>query len=468
LFERGKEAYKVEEQDRRELINLFSRGGSSRGYYEMQNGPSMMDFTNDKKIADTPSGTGKNQKLPGVDKLKEKIKGKLFLFPQSPAILEVSLGGIHVSASAGEVQAASSQPMQEERIRSQMEKLGNTPFEWENLEIEMGEQIFVPVKTLNEVRREAVSLLETELLAKNRRALPVPTESEPSQRNIPEIKNIPAKAPVPVYVSCESQQTARMLLTEEGIQGMYLPYEAMEVCLEAGIRQGLELYLALPHITRGSMPEGYLAQAKKWLSQGMKGFLVRNLEAYGMLKEAGLASCCVLDASMYTWNDEAVDFWEKEGVLRNTVPLELNEKEIAHRDNRHSEMLIYGYLPLMVSAQCVRKNLYGCNGREETLFIRDRYEKEFPVSCVCHPWKTKNTDGRTPCYNIIYNSLPYGLLKEKDRVLSLGISSIRLSFTIEEPKEALRILREFLGVYRDGKQPADENYTKGHFKRGAE
>ncbi len=50
---------------------------------------------------------------------------------------------------------------------------------------------------------------------------------------------------------------------------------------------------------------------------------------------------------MYTWNDEAADFWKDQKVLRNTVPLELNEGEIRHRDNRDSEMLIlHGYLPL--------------------------------------------------------------------------------------------------------------------------
>ena len=48
---------------------------------------------------------------------------------------------------------------------------------------------------------------------------------------------------------------------------------------------------------------------------------------------------------MYTWNDQSVDFWREEGVLRNTVPLELNEGELKHRDNTSSELLLYGYIP---------------------------------------------------------------------------------------------------------------------------
>ena len=66
----------------------------------------------------------------------------------------------------------------------------------------------------------------------------------------------------------------------------------------------------------------------------MKGFLVRNLESYGMLKKQGLEKSAVLDATMYTWNNEAVDFWEKQDILKNTVPLELKEAEMRHRDNQ--------------------------------------------------------------------------------------------------------------------------------------
>ena len=103
-------------------------------------------------------------------------------------------------------------------------------------------------------------------------------------------------------------------------------------------------------------------------------------------------------------------------------------------------MLIYGYLPLMISAQCVHKNLYGCNHKEEGVTLKDRYDKEFTAKCICNPWKTENTDFCIPCYNIIYNSIPYGLLKEKSQIDRLGVSSLRLAFTIEKPQDAVKII----------------------------
>ena len=417
LFEKGADHYRVEEKDKKYLLDLFNRGGSCRGYYEQQNGPSMMAFTNEKKTGDVT--------VP-LKKKKEKIQGNLILFPGSPAILDLSCRGIHASGADGVVQYAQNQPLTEERVRVQMEKLGNTPFEWERLDIQMDENIFIPMKTLNETRRQALEALEQELTKPFKRAEAPHVSLKTGQKNKKRTENLP------IYVSCEDLDTARSLYKREGIRGMYLPFSVMEKCLEQGLEQDLEMYLATPHIMRGELPQGFLETAGKWLKQGMTGFLVRSLEAFAALKSAGLADKCVLDHSMYTWNDRASAFWEEQKVMRNTVPVELNEGEIRHRDNRHSEMLIYGYLPLMISAQCVHKNLYGCNHKEEWVSLKDRYEKEFPAVCYCNPWKMENTGSTVPCYNIIYNSIPYGLLKEKEQVERLGLHSLRISFTTEK------------------------------------
>ncbi len=159
-FEKGQENYQVSEKDRKYLLDLFNRGGSCTGYYQMGNGPQMMAFTNEKK-------TGEVSLQPKT--LKEPIKGELSLFPESPVFLTVSCRGESAAAFLGEVQYAKSQPVTEERIRQQMDKLGNTPFVWEGLDIQMGESIFVPMKTLNEARHQALEELQEKLLEKYRR-----------------------------------------------------------------------------------------------------------------------------------------------------------------------------------------------------------------------------------------------------------------------------------------------------------
>mgnify|MGYP004462434301 FL=1 len=445
--------YQVSDSDRQYLLDIFSRGGSCQGYYRQHNGPSMMAFTNDKKTKGLP------ENLPFK---KEQISGSLILYPGSPAFLEISCRNIHAAVSAGEVQFAREQPMSEERIRKQMNRLGTTEFEWKDLDIQMDEHIFVPVKVLNELRRDAITQLENEICFSFRRSVTgAPVFSAPVLHPLSETK--------PQFlVSCETREQALQLCENPEISGMYLYYDAMEICMSEGIQKQKDLYLTLPYITRGTAPEGFWETCRQWLDNGMRGFLVRNLESYGMLSLHGWQEYCILDASMYTWNNEAVAFWQDQKVLRNTVPYELNEKELLHRNNSDSEMIIYGNIPLMLSAQCVRKNTFKCDCSEKEAILKDRYEKEFSCQCVCHPWKTGTTEKEEYCYNILYNSIPLGLLKEARKVLRLGVGYLRLNFTTESPQESNRILQEFLNVYLHNEIPDEQQYTKGHFKRGAE
>ena len=465
LFEKGPANYHVTEKDKKYLLDLFNRGGSCTGYYQMGNGPQMMAFTNEKKTGEVFLET---------KQLKEKITGELHLVPGSPVLLHVSCQGEDAYECVGEVQYAKSQPVTEERVRQQMDKLGNTSFIWEELEIYMEDS--VPMKTLNEARHQALEDLKEKLLQKYRRNVGdervkrIAEETPAKISAIAACDHVPRKKEeyIPVYVSCESEEASEVLCQKDGIQGIYLPYALIEKHLQTGLDNGKEMYLSLPHITRENPPEGYMEQVKKWLEAGLSGFLVRNLESYSALAQMGLADKCVLDHSLYTWNDEAIRFWKDQGILRNTVPLELNEKELRHRENAGSEMIVYGRLPLMHSAQCVRKNTFGCNGQEERLVLKDRYDKEFPVVCYCRPWKMGNTKAAESCYNIIYNSLPYGLLKEADRVKELGVSSVRLAFTIESREETERIVEDFVAAYHGSQVSHEYEFTKGHFKRGAE
>lgn len=461
ILKENRASYKVDENDRKFLLDAFNRGGSCQGYYKQHNGPDMVAFHNHKKTSVTSVKT-----FP----MKKKIRGSLILYPESPAIFQVSCGAAEAVVSMGEVQYAKEHPMEEARIRQQMEKLGNTEFVWETLDIEMSGQIFVPVKVLNELRRTALGQLEEELLKKYKRK----AEKKPvyaCDQGLEERKSLKQKHTLErplLYASCETKEQAEILWNSPDLAGLYLPFDIMKEFMLQDRYREKELYLSLPRITRGAMPEEYLKEASQWISMGMRGFLVHDLEGYGMLRKAGFQKHCVADASLYTWNDEACAFWREEEILRNTMPMELNEKELLHRDSRDSECIIYGYLPLMISAQCVRKNSGRCDGQEKTMVLRDRYDKEFTSSCFCHPWKTGTTKGREYCYNIIYNSIPYGLLRESSKVKKLGAASLRLAFTLESEKETEKILKEFAGVYLRGQAASAREFTKGHFKRGAE
>ena len=52
-----------------------------------------------------------------------------------------------------------------------------------------------------------------------------------------------------------------------------------------------------------------------------------------------------------------------------TAPVELNSWELEELGIQEMELVVYGYLPVMVSAGCVRKNTFGCTGKPGELIL---------------------------------------------------------------------------------------------------
>ena len=109
----------------------------------------------------------------------------------------------------------------------------------------MDGNIFVPVKLLNELRRNALAALGQELCAPMyRKAADRPVfatmEGSPAGKN----GSIPG-----MFISCETMEQAETAWQRDEVQGLYLPYFVMEQAMARGIQNQKELYLAFPYIT---------------------------------------------------------------------------------------------------------------------------------------------------------------------------------------------------------------------------
>ena len=153
---------------------------------------------------------------------------------------------------------------------------------------------------------------------------------------------------------------------------------------------------------------------------------------------------------MYTMNTRAERFFSRHGFTRNTVPHELKAKELRARDNSCSEIIAYGRVPVMLSAQCLKKTLDRCTHRHPELVLEDRKGMRFPVLCECDV-----------CMNRILNSVPLDLLGEKELrdIAKCGVRSLRFLFTTESGAEA----REIVDTLQ-----VKGSVTRGHFRRGVE
>ena len=236
------------------------------------------------------------------------------------------------------------------------------------------------------------------------------------------------------------------------------PVEKAERYVRRIAQTGKEPWIALPYIERSGKCSVLYDSADRLFDVGLKGFLAGSFESAAALIERGLARYVRTDAGIYTWNSEAKQFVREAGISLDTVPVELNRREIASRDNRGSECIVYGHLPLMVTAQCLKKNTSGCDKGSRLLMMQDRKRRKFPVKCVC-----------VFCYNILYNPVRLSLLSEVNALTGAGIDSVRLVFTTESGEETEDLVKKAVMAFKGGIPVGIEGeLTKGQFNRGVE
>lgn len=392
-------------------------------------------------------------------KVKEKIKGNLILSSTESAKLTVQYKDIIVEVIGERAQEALNQPMDEARIAKQMKKTGNTEFEFEQLEIELHGNLFVPMQSLNDLRRRALEDLEQKILSKYRRE-PFISEAK-EEKEADDVERVQG-----FYVYVEEAEQFKTVLKHDIVRRIYIDANMIpcmwdnvyaKELIQMAHENKKQIYLSLPHIFREETKVKYESNYGTVFGFDWDGILIRNLEQFEFLKQHEYAGNIVADHSLYQFNQYAKQFWENEGIESYTAPLELNYKELADVGLQQGELVVYGYLPMMVSAQCIMRTTKGCKMQKGRLQFVDRYQKEFTVKNNCDY-----------CYNIIYNTSPLILTDQKEEIDSLAPKAMRLHFTIEDTADVDKIICLYKDVFFEHKtvKELDMDFTRGHFKRG--
>ena len=490
-LEYGQEGYFVEPEDKKELADLFDRGGFTEGYYRQHNGKSMV------ALKEKPAFRKGNQELfDELDRLyvnsevKENVSGWVSLKGGEPSLLKLAatLRGSHGRVKTVEVQAegacpgpAQNQPLTLEKVRKQIGKTGGTPFALKALEGEIEGNLFLPVQALNDLRRKGLELLEGRILEESRREEPEEKDGAVKMALKPaEKQGIGAGQGEPeafgkpqLWVFLEEERQLPAALADPGVAGIYLDAggfapdgwkKAVMRCRERGKACGL----ALPHIFRAQGEEFLKAHLQEAEGAGFDLILLRTLEELLWIQNLGgpLARLpLIFDAGIYCWNRETAAVLQGFGAKRLTFPWELNSRQLeavaggSRALGIPTELIVYGRIPMMVSAQCIRKTTGGCRHRNGLMELRDRTGVRMPVKNRCDF-----------CYNTIYNSAPLSLLGNEKLALGLAPQVVRLNFTTETGEETAAVIRAFREAFLEGKETDGpfKDFTRGHFKRGVE
>lgn len=475
------DAYQVSREDREILSTLYVRSQLQDGYYFKHNGREMITLT-------SPAYSGASEELLArinreylQDRPRLSVDVEAVFLTGMPAKVTFRRGKAVGEAIGSVVQPAMKQPITEENLRKQLSKLGDSPFAVSELSIQVNTDAFYPLKQINDLRREAVLALEGELLRDE-------TGQEKNDKTDKGVKNSLGcrqqvhdtfrpivdltKTGLAVAVHTIEQLKALSEFSSIPLQRIYIDGDLLlykhQECMELyksfrNCDSEPMLFTALPYVLR-DRDISYMEKMWNYVERGdVDGFLFRSLDELGFLldreKKSSVRTLLRADAGVYVWNTETVrqltDFTDGFCLpheLKSSEARRLLEETAAKGSRNTWEKVIYGRIPMMVTANCVQKTMERCDRNSaELMWLQDRFHTDFPVLKNCEH-----------CVNIIYNSVPLALFGEHGCLR--GVDALRLDFTIETGPELIKVL----ATYLEGGSLGQGAYTTGHEKRGVE
>lgn len=425
--------------------------------------------------------------------IKVKAQGRL----GKPFRLEADDGAGHQVEVQGQFlgEAAIKHSLDQEAVRAQVERLGNTPFKLEKFDCELDSGVMFPLSEINSLRRQMCELLKEQVLQGCRRR----AKGEPqgalvlygnSIRKKARRLRDPDRAPrLTVSVLDFSGLQAALRGRADTVYFGGLSWRGRQPwsreLLQEGVdlchRQQAEAFLILPRIWQEQdrqQVEGILEAA---LSLQADGVLVGDLGGLLLAQQSGLR--VITDYSVPVFNDGAVMVLMDEGVTGLTLSPELNRDQIrnlAYLGTPGLELLVHGTLPLMVSEHCVLGAAVGgealegpcsapCRGTQA--FLKDRMGYLFPLA------------QDQSCRMTLYNARELCLIEYLGEILEMGCRDLRLELRYQQSKQIETITttyRRALNSWLAGRwnhtrgkdawgvlsAVSSQGLTRGHYLRG--
>ena len=483
FYQTGNSDIKVDKKDWEALKSLYIRTDIQDGYYKRHNGREMVTIHK-------PSYGGIDEKF--AQSVYEKyigqvmnaeVSGYVTLKKGQPAALQLIFKDCVICCEGNVVDSAQKRPVIREDVEKQLKKTGNTDFVFSFLEIDMDKDVFIPLKALNELRRQAFEELEQQLkgniLEIRRQSLVECKESKfadvvftknynwnNEEKNgvwentgtVNETKGVKKQ----LHVSVSSHRQCKVALKNKSVGRIYVSGDLLLEMNAEALRKlkisDKEIWIKTSEILR-EKDYALLEEIVDISKDFAKGMLISNLETYSYLKYYNYSGQIALNYHMYIWNREALNYWENK-ISSFLMPIECNIHEWKQLQNEKSEYLCYGKIPMMVTANCIRKTKGNCrnNGVSFEDSITDRYRTDFRVQTNCNY-----------CFNVIYNSVPNSLHQNLEEILKLKGEGIRLDFTTESEQEMEQVVQSFEQYLKNGNADFSflKTYTTGHYKKSA-
>ncbi len=378
-----------------ELARIFSRGGFTDAYYTERVGKSMMGVRSEgdkKESRELDAFSGVERKIPVTFDVKIK-RGE-------PMSLSVS----NVTVQGDLPEEAISAPIDKDTVLRCLKKLGGTPFEAKEINIELDERLMIPISKLNALRRAAVEAL---------------SEAADVIREMPEIK------PHKVSLSARVKKRSAVFYRPESVTKrareffdvIYLPLDTYDGSVEG---------VMLPAVIFDSECDEVRRMLKDAAARGAKHALVGNIGHIELAREAALSLHG--DFRLNVTNRYTMKRYEELGFEDIILSPELTIPRLRDIGGK-SFAVVYGRVPLMVTEKCVGREISDCNTcKDNKVTLRDRKNAEFPVY---REWRHRS---------VIFNSVPIFMADRQSDLDRSDISMQHFIFTDESSGEVDKII----------------------------
>lgn len=438
-------------EHRERLLALFDRGGGRTGYFYGDDG-----ITGCVAHGDPPAALVRQmeQALQATDR-RLPVQVGLTVRQGEASKLRLSLDegirsrfpGPGEVTAMGPAPAQANKPQDPQRYLAQGEKLGGTPFVSQGGEIQGDAWAFLPVREINELRRQAVEALEASL--RLRRQLPAPA-GRPTCPAAPFTgeTGILAAVRTQAQARAAAQAGADMVALEAGL-GAEQALAALQP-----LRETCKLLICLP----GASVQGRETERLAALLQSplLDGALAGNLGQIELMEGLPLR---IAGPQLGAFNREGVQALKALGFHRVVLSLELTKAQM--RDILAVEaagVSGYGRAQLMQLFHCPIREQVGCKACPgDGAYIEDGEGRRFPLSSL------KGADG---CLVRLLNCLPTDVL---DLVGQLPKpDTLHLAFYEESPEQAAALVRRAKAALAGAALPQPQGCTRGHWNRAVD
>ena len=427
------------------LHTAFNRQGFTDGYYQHQIDRKMFGIRGEEKENQQWLQEAR-QSYEGVENPLVDIVFRAVVTRAGSSLTVVDPDGRTCRVDGPVPELARSLPLDGPALAQRLSKTGGTPYRCVEVRTQLEPGLILSAATINAMRREVLNQLSA---LRARREQPVVGKPQ----RVPDYPGSAGTPALGIQVTQADQLTGRLLKMKSAM--LYIPLhllaedEELAMLLAARGR----ICVVLPRIVHdGELPK-LKANLARLRDMGIQDALVGNLGLVQPVRDAGMRMHG--DFGLNVYNSRTLQMLQKMEFASATVSFEMTLPQIRDLSKPiPCQLLAYGRMPLMVTEHCLIRNRTGeCKCHLGTMKLTDKTGAEFPII----------KDGNS-CRSVLLNGKKLSWLDRQDDLGRLGVQSIRLYFTTENPKEVDRVLADYLDPV-----PFDPGaYTRGLYLRGVE